>query len=43
MKNNTNNDKLLQRAIDEKYFVLYQVWKELTDFRTRVFDTLFAP
>jgi len=34
MKNNTNNDKLLQRAIDEKYYVLYQVWKELTDFRT---------
>ena len=34
MKKNTNNDRLLQRNIDEKYIVLYQVWKELTDFRT---------
>lgn len=34
MKNNTNDDVLLQRGIDEKYLLLYQVWKELTDFRT---------
>lgn len=34
MKNNTNDRELLQRDIDEKYLVLYQVWKELTDFRT---------
>ncbi len=34
MKNNTNDDELLRRGIDEKYLVLYQVWKELTDFRT---------
>lgn len=34
MKNNTNDVELLQRGIDEKYLVLYQVWKELTDFRT---------
>ena len=32
MKNNTNDDVLLQRGIDEKYLLLYQVWKELTDF-----------
>lgn len=34
MKNSTNDDELLQRNIDAKYLVLYQVWKELTDFRT---------
>lgn len=34
MKNNTNNDELLQKDIADKYLVLYQVWKELTDFRT---------
>lgn len=33
MKNSTNNDELLQRDIDATYLVLYQVWKELTDFR----------
>ncbi len=34
MKKNANDIDLSQRNIDEKYFVLYQVWKELTDFRT---------
>jgi hypothetical protein len=34
MKNNTNNEELLQKDIADKYLVLYQVWKELTDFRT---------
>ena len=34
MKNDTNDVALLQKNIDEKYLVLYQVWKELTDFRT---------
>ena len=48
MKSNTNNLELAQRNIDSKYWVLYQVWKELTDFRTldsyqyRVMNSLSA-
>lgn len=34
MKKNTNDQVLLEKNIDEKYIVLYQVWKELTDYRT---------
>ena len=34
MKSRTNDEELLKRNIDEKYIVLYQVWKELTDYRT---------
>jgi len=34
MKKYTNDNELLQKNIDNKYLVLYQVWKELTDFRT---------
>lgn len=34
MKKHTNDSELLQRNIDTKYFVLYQVWKELTDYRS---------
>lgn len=34
MKSYTNDVELSQRSIDSKYWVLYQVWKELTDFRT---------
>lgn len=34
MKKYTNDSELLQRNIDSKYFVLYQVWKELTDYRS---------
>lgn len=48
MKNSTNDVELLQRNLNEKYLVLYQVWKELTDFRTldtyqyRVMNSLSA-
>ena len=34
MKTNTNDIELVQKNIDAKYILLYQVWKELTDFRT---------
>lgn len=34
MKSNTNDVELLEKNIDDKYIVLYQIWKELTDFRT---------
>lgn len=34
MKKHTNDNELLQRNIDTKYLVLYQVWKELTDYRS---------
>ena len=34
MIKNTNNDKLAGLNVDSKYFLFYQVWKELTDRRT---------
>ncbi len=34
MKSNTNDRELLGKNIDDKCVLLYQIWKELTDFRT---------
>lgn len=34
MIKNTNNDKLASLNVDSKYFLFYQIWKELTDRRT---------
>lgn len=48
MKSNTNDRELLGKNIDDKYVLLYQIWKELTDFRTldsyqyRIMNTLSA-
>lgn len=48
MKSNTNDRELIGKNIDDKYILLYQVWKELTDFRTldsyqyRIMNTLSA-
>lgn len=48
MKSSTNDRELIGKNIDDKYILLYQVWKELTDFRTldsyqyRIMNTLSA-
>lgn len=48
MIKNCNNSALTEKNIDEKYFLFYQVWKELTDSRTldtyqyRIMNTLSA-
>lgn len=34
MKIRINNENLENKGIDSKYFAFFQVWKELTDFRT---------
>ena len=34
MVKNYSNQELSQEGIDEKQFIFYQVWKELTDKRT---------
>ena len=46
MLKNTNNHELAELGIDEKFFLFYQIWKELTDGRTvdsyryRIMNTL---
>lgn len=48
MKSNTNDVELAGKNIDSKYILLYQIWKELTDFRTldsyqyKIMNTLSA-